>query len=75
MKKILLTVAIVFMATLINLAQTPLPPNGGDLPDEGNTPVGGGAPVGSGLGILIILGAAYTYKKTMVNHHDDIILS
>ena len=32
-------------------------------PESNHTPVGGSAPMGNGIAILIMLGAAYSYRK------------
>jgi len=42
----------------------PPPPNGGD-PGGGGIPVGGGAPIDGGISFLLILGAAYGFRKQL----------
>ena len=61
MKKIILTLSILFIAVMPLLADDPAPP-----PPGGGTngpPIGGGAPIGSGIAILLSLGAAWGGKK------------
>ncbi len=63
--KIIKTAATALMMLLSFglFAQNPPHPNGGGAPGSGNTPVGGGAPVDGGLSVLMLLGAAYAYKR------------
>jgi hypothetical protein len=66
MKKTMIRLAaLCFMALLSAglFAQNPPHPNGGGAPGGGNTPVGGGAPIDGGISFLLILGAAYGFRK------------
>jgi len=63
MKKLIVTLLVVTIASLgnITLADPPQPP---DNPGNGgNGPGGGGAPLDGGLGILLAMGALYGGKK------------
>ena len=68
-KNILVTTAVLFLFSIqLSIAQAPPPPNGGngDPESSGSTPVGGGgggAPIGGGLGVLLLMGLAYSAKK------------
>ena len=50
------------MPVIINsiMAQPPRPPH---RPPPGGAPIGGDAPIGGGTEIMILLSAAYAYKK------------
>jgi hypothetical protein len=64
--KIIKAVAATAFMVLLSFslfAQNPPHPNGGSGPGGGNTPVGGGAPIDGGLSFLLILGAAYGFRK------------
>lgn len=61
-KSILITALFIGLSICIS-AQTPPHPNGGVGPGSGNTPVGGGAPVDGGIGIMLLLGTAYGFRK------------
>ena len=62
--KILVVTAFILAGPLFMMAQNPPHPGGGSGPGTGNVPVGGGAPIGGGLIIMMVLGAAYGFKKT-----------
>ena len=61
-KRSVLVLLLVFTPILINnlMSQPPRPPH---RPPSGGNPIGGSAPIGGGTEILLILSAAYAYKK------------
>lgn len=64
MKKIFLTLIVLFIAMMPLLAQDPPPPpTQGTNTGTNGPPIGGGAPIGSGLLLLVGMGAAYGGKK------------
>ncbi len=65
MKKIIFSLAAVVFFGLAGMAQ-PQPGSNGGGGNVGGDPIGGGAPVGGGLAIMLVMGAAYGFKKTKI---------
>jgi hypothetical protein len=66
-KLLLITMHLLLGCGMTLLAQEPPHPGGDPSGTPGAGPVGGGAPVGSGFSILLVLGAAYGFKKIREN--------
>ena len=71
MKRTLKTIVILFFLAILPILSDAQPPDpnsgstgtGGAAPGPGNTPTGGGAPIDGGVSILMLMGAAYGWKK------------
>ena len=63
---------LIFLCSL-NLgvfAFEPPHPNGGSTPGGGSQPLGGGAPLDGGTSLFVMLGLAYTVRKTYLSRSE-----
>lgn len=65
-KKILLIMVTWAISTLILAQAPPAPPS--NPTQGGNGPVGGSAPLDGGITLLVLMGVAYSLKKTINTH-------